>query len=144
MNLNILICGNDSTGKSSFIYRHRMNNNLKFTLYSNDMEGSNFSASREGSNFDGCIILSDLTRYNTVLNSVLISREIRNKFGNALPIIICGNKYDKNDRQVYNNHIIDIINYEYPYFDISCETLYNIGKPILHIIRTIQNDFTIE
>ena len=132
MDLNILICG---TGKSSFINRYREHNNLKFTLYSNDMEEKNFN---------GCIILSDLTRYSTVLNSASISREIRNRFGNALPIIICGNKYDKNDRQVYNNHIVNIINYEYPYFDISCETLYNINKPILHIIRTIQNDFTIE
>lgn len=123
MSLNILIHGSSLSGKKTFInYCEQKEFKLHFTIYGNDMKSNTF---------DGCLIFVDLRRLNSLEQSLMFCEQIQNKFGNTLPIIICGNKYDQ--KQINNHHINDIIGDSYKYFDISCNTTYNIDNLISYL-----------
>lgn len=118
MSLNILIHGSSFSGKKTFI-NYCEEKELNIIRYKNDMKSNTF---------DVCLIFIDLSRLNTLEQSLVYCEQIQNKFGNILPIIICGNKYDI--KQVNNHHINNIIGNKYKYFDISCNTTYNINNLI--------------
>nr|GEX40388.1 protein NYNRIN-like [Tanacetum cinerariifolium] len=83
----------------------------------------------------GAIIMIDVTRIATLSNVPRMFRELRRVCGN-IPIILCGNKVDIDNNQVYARHLVRLLT-RYPtleYTEISVLSNYNFREPFLSFI----------
>ncbi|GKF17448.1 GTP-binding nuclear protein Ran-3, partial [Tanacetum coccineum] len=83
----------------------------------------------------GAIIMMDVTRIATLSNVPRMFRELRRVCGN-IPVILCGNKVDMDNKQVHARHLVRLLT-RYPtleYTEISALSNYNFGEPFLSFI----------
>ncbi|GKC96776.1 glucosamine 6-phosphate N-acetyltransferase, partial [Tanacetum coccineum] len=83
----------------------------------------------------GAIIMMDVTRITTLSNVPRMFRELRKVCGN-IPVILCGNKVDMDNKQVHVRHLVRLLT-RYPtleYTEISALSNYNFGEPFLSFI----------
>lgn len=76
------------------------------------------------------IVMFDLTNESTYSSIANLVNSIRESEGN-IPIVVCGNKADSENRGYYPVPI------GMPYYDISAKTMYNFENPFLHILRVL-------
>lgn len=90
--------------------------------------------------FDGAIVMFDLTSTISFLNVKIWVQKIRTLFGD-IPIVLCGNKVDRQDRKVTHNMIADEFRkYAIKYYDISAKFNYNYEKPFLALLQHLCTD----
>lgn len=53
----------------------------------------------------------------------------------TMPIVVCGNKADLDERQVFPRHTVFPKKYGYPYFDVSAKCNFNFEAVFLSLIR---------
>ncbi|ELR12911.1 GTPbinding protein [Acanthamoeba castellanii str. Neff] len=90
---------------------------------------------------DAAIILFDVTNRFSYRRVPLWYAGISRLCGEAIPVVLCGNKVDlKDQRQVKPKQITFHRKKNLPYFDISAKSNYNLEKLFLFVCRRLMND----
>lgn len=160
MNYNLLIVGDKTVGKSTFIKRHvtgqfernylPTNGTSTHTLSFDTNQGPvtfNIFDGGYPAKVDGVIIMFDLTNKQSFSHTIHYYNWLMSMFG-QIPVVICGNKVDMPGRKVSSKSISKMLhqtynNLNFKYFDISSKTNYNFEKPFLFTLRQIVNSESI-
>lgn len=144
----IVIAGDRSVGKTSFVTRHLSGN---FSGVVKPTLGLDINPLKFQTNYGDVVFdvwdVSDDNLFSSVCDNtkaIILFFDVTNTDSYAnidswlhmanvdVPIVICGNKIDRKDRVVRN---IDI---SFPnYYDVSVKTLHNISTPFLNIARRL-------
>lgn len=85
-------------------------------------------------NIDAAIIMFDLTSQNSYLNSNYWKTLVE-KYNKNVKVVLCGNKYDLNNKDV---ETIDMhIQWNASYYNLSVKNCYNFYKPIIHLLKSL-------
>eukprot|EP01080_Neovahlkampfia_damariscottae_P011687 gene11687-4922_t len=159
----LLLVGDGGTGKTTFVKRHKTGEFEKkyiatvgvevhpMVFYTNrgpicfnvwDTAGQEkFGGLRDGYYIQGqcAILMFDVTSRQTYKNIPTWHRDIIRVCEN-IPIVLCGNKVDVNDRKVKPKHITFHRKKNLQYYDISAKSNYNFEKPFLWLARKLTGD----
>jgi GTP-binding nuclear protein Ran len=145
--MNCLLVGDRFVGKSSFVNRlvHGTFDNSAITpvttsYFTNIGSFAITICEIPLSHIDCAIVMFDVSNIDTFENVALYVNSIRVAHGN-IPIIVCGNKYDVCDKQLTTTVIGKMLaktNNVY-YLNISAKSFYNMDRPLLYLIRLVQN-----
>ena len=159
----LLLVGDGGTGKTTFVKRHKTGEFEKkynatqgvevhpLDFYTNygrivfkvwDTAGQEkLSGLRDGYYIQGqcAIIMFDVTTRMTYKNVPNWYRDIMRVCPN-IPVVICGNKVDVNDRKVKARNITFHRKKNLQYYDISARSNYNFEKPFLYLVQRLLND----
>merc|ERR1712100_659373 len=84
----------------------------------------------------GAIVMFDVTSRQSFQSIPDWYDEVK-RFCPGIPLVICGNKVDREDRTVQPNRIHFHRKKNVPYFEISVQAGYNYDKPFLHLARIL-------
>lgn len=151
----IALVGDAGVGKTTFLIRHgtgefntkhldtQYQRNLQFSsnhgkINSKVLEFLDVPLRNSTELIDAFIVMFDLTK---PLDSVKISHfydQIKNQFGNRVPIILCGNKCDEINSfsKVFHSGILSLKK-DMPYYHVSAKSNYQFEKPFLNIFRQL-------
>lgn len=156
MEFNLLIVGDKSVGKSTFINRHVTGEFTREYVPTDGLKKSRLAfTTNQGkiifnvydggypAQVDCAIIMSDMTNKSTVDHVISYYHWIDAMFG-KIPIVICGNKMDLREREVQASSFAQFLHDTYKdlrvlYFDTSARSNYNFEKPFLFLIRMLLN-----
>ena len=158
MSINLLFCGDNSVGKTSFIVRHRTGEfiekyeitesgkvyQLPFWTTMGEIniqitEISDYNTLTEVKAVDSAIIMFDVLRKDTYDNVETWYKEIIRLHGN-IPVTIIGNKVDEKNRKVKPKMIDIHRKLGIQYYDVSTRSNYNFEKPFLNTIRNFYDN----
>ena len=114
---------------------------LRFNVW--DTAGQEkFGGLRDGYYIQGecAIIMFDVTSRPTYNNVQNWYRDLVRVCDDVIPIVLCGNKVDSNDRKVKARHITFHRKKNLQYYDISAKNNYNYEKPFLCLARKLVDD----
>ena len=117
---------------------------LRFNVW--DTAGQEkFGGLRDGYYIQGecAIIMFDVTSRPTYNNVQNWYRDLVRVCDDVIPIVLCGNKVDSNDRKVKARHIMFHRKKNLQYYDMSAKNNYNIAKPYLYLARKLVDDSTL-
>ncbi|CAG9760011.1 unnamed protein product [Ceutorhynchus assimilis] len=158
-----VLVGDGGIGKTSFIKRHltgEFEKKYQATLgvevhplvfYTNkgqimfnvwDTSGQETFGSLRDSYYDQAqcaIIMFDVTARVTYKNVPNWHKDIARVCENV-PIVLCGNKVDIQDRKVKTQNILYHRKHNLEYYDISAKTKYNFEKPFLWLAQQLLHD----
>ena len=162
----LVLVGDGGVGKTTFVTRHRTGEFEKryiatlgveptpLVFYTNkasvilniwDCAGQEkFGGLRDGYyiNADCAIVMFDVGSKLSYKNAAMWTRDLRRMRPN-IPIVLCGNKVDIEDRKVKHKDNTLHRDSEYhflAYYEISVKSDYNIEKPFLKLVQTLLND----
>ncbi|KNH05149.1 GTP-binding nuclear protein rtb2 [Perkinsela sp. CCAP 1560/4] len=162
-NFKVVLCGDGSTGKTTFVKRHKTGEYEKryiatigvdvhpLTFHTNrgqicfnvwDTAGQEkFGGLRDGYYIgaDCAIIMFDVTSRTTYKNVANWYRDITRVCDN-IPMVLLGNKVDSIDRQVKAKQITFHRKKNIQYYDVSAKSNYNYEKPFLWLAKKLAND----
>ena len=100
-----------------------------------------FAGLRDGYyiNSECAIIMFDVTTRITYKNVPKWHRDLQ-RVCEDIPMVLVGNKVDKNDRRVKTKQIVFHRKKNIQYYDISAKSNYNFDKPFLWIARRLANE----
>ncbi|GJU07692.1 GTP-binding nuclear protein Ran1A-like protein [Tanacetum coccineum] len=85
----------------------------------------------------GAIIMIDVTRMVTLSNVPRMYRDLHMVCGD-IPIILCGNKIDMDNKEVHARHLVRFLRqHNLEYIEISALSNYNFEKPFLSFITSL-------
>lgn len=99
--------------------------------------------SKEQREINAALIMFDVTSKSSYTNVACYHKAIQQQYGNALPILLLGNKVDLRDRKVKCKDIKIHRELNMSYYDISSRSNYNFEKPFIFAIRAALGDPTI-
>jgi len=160
----VVIVGDGSTGKTTFVRRHvsgefekkyiptlgvevrplrffTSQGWIEFNVW--DTAGQEkFGGLRDGYYIqaDAAIVFFDVTSRESYRNVPRWYSDLTRVCGAEIPIVLVGNKVDVKDRAVKAKTIVFHRKKNIPYFDISARSNYNIEKPWLYIGRKLLSD----
>jgi len=163
---NLILVGDASTGKTTFIKRHKTGEFEKkynatsesevhrLTFFTNlgkvvfncwDAPGQLQFDVCDQRYVDGnaCIIMFDVSSRESFFSVPVWYKDLTSVYEN-IPIALCGNKVDLKDRKVKQKDILlhrKKLNMQY--YDISVKTNYNFEKPLLWIARQLCGDMNL-
>lgn len=159
---NLLVCGDSSVGKTSYINRHTTGEfddrdkidypPIKFYTSTTEVTfhitvTSDIYLLPHLSKIDAVIIMFDVVFRDTFLRIYKWYEKCREVYGNKIPIIIVGNKVDRVDRRVkpkmisfFLRSLLDNKEIFTRYYDLSAKCYFNFEKPFLEIARYLMND----
>jgi small GTP-binding protein len=162
--MNVLLLGNKSVGKTTYI--NNIINNIFISEYIPTNKCNNFqiilNTNIENFNiniYDISSQIEDLSTYLDIINAICLMYDLSDmksfvelkkwydmisKFN--VPIFVIGNKYDikDNDLEKFSKAIIKMKKGTGKHWFISTKTCYNIYEPLLGILRTLKNDKNIQ
>lgn len=105
-----------------------------------------FGGLRDGYYIQGecAIIMFDVTMKQTYTNVQNWHRDLTRVCDETIPIVLCGNKVDANDRKVKARAITFHRKKSLQYYDISAKNNYNYEKPFLYLARKLADDPSLE
>jgi GTP-binding nuclear protein Ran len=86
---------------------------------------------------DGAIVMFDLTSQSTYEHTAEYIDQLRQTYGDKLPIVACGNKVDVIKRIVRPNMITVHKEKHCPYYVLSAKSNYNFMKPFVYLAKAI-------
>lgn len=102
---------------------------------------------------DACLLFFDVTNrmtykhvedwYRDVVRICPTRKDYRNNEEKPLAIVLVGNKCDAKDRQIRSQTVKFHRNKNIPYAEISAKSNFNYELPILHILRSVLDDNTV-
>jgi GTP-binding nuclear protein Ran len=161
---NVIILGDGGVGKTAFLTRHLTGDfeqqynptieekyiPLKFKTNIGDIQFNCCDTNGQGvyndlnvdcyKNAQAAIIMFDVTSRLTYKNVEEYYNRIVNHCAKNIPIILCGNKVDCQDRKVKPSQIKFHIKKNINYYDVSSKSNYNFEKPFLDILRSLSNN----
>ena len=163
--INIMTLGNSSVGKTSFIWKYTENRFNEYLLATNgfDIKTKIFKAANKKEysinffdtagqekyraislnvikNADGILLMYDLTNKESFQAITTWMDGVKKEKGEDFPIILVGNKSDKEGRQVTREEEEKLANeYNVSFFETSNKTGENINEASLNLInKTIE------
>lgn len=153
--IKCIITGDSRVGVTSFISKHKTGHfvtypisnggplvtSLSFHTNYGKVEFELFERETTEEAFDCAIIMFDLQNRKSFDSVMDHYNTITKRFGN-IPVVLCGNKVDYEERVVTVRNIGELIHLKQPtkfyrYFDVSAFTNYNFEKPFLVLMRKV-------
>jgi GTP-binding nuclear protein Ran len=96
-----------------------------------------------GREVDACIIMFDVTSRRTFEKVPgyfeKVEARIADRKWKEIPIVLVGNKVDRNDRAVQPLELKPFVS-KYQYYDLSAKSNYNFEKPFMYLMRKCLNN----
>lgn len=155
--INVAFVGDGNVGKTVFLTRHSTGDFItvyepstdtkivKIPFYTNEgVVTFNCRAlntmDKSYENMDAFVVMFDLTNKSTYDHVDDYVKEIQS-LDKDVPIILCGNKCDLKNREVFAKNITKHRDLNLnAYFDISAKSNYNFEKPFLSILRELMGE----
>ncbi|XP_060209739.1 GTP-binding nuclear protein Ran2-like [Lycium barbarum] len=159
----LVIVGDGGTGKTTFVKRHltgefekKYNSTIGVEVHPLDfftncgkirfdcwdtVGQEKLGCLRDGYYIDArcAIIMFDVTAHLTYKNVPIWHGDIRRVCGD-IPIVLCGNKVDAQNRQVKAKQVTFHRDSNSEYYEISAKSNYNFEKPFLYLARKLAGD----
>ena len=161
--INIMTLGNTMVGKTSFIIKYTENNfqesylatvgidfkvktvtikDKQYKLFFYDTTGQERFRSLSFNiikNAHGIILMYDITNKSSFNSIPEWIKNIKESKGEDFPMILCGNKIDKEDERVITREESEELSNEYviDFFEISNKNGINIEKAVLSLVKKI-------
>eukprot|EP00761_Pharyngomonas_kirbyi_P011382 gb/GECH01011407.1/.p1 GENE.gb/GECH01011407.1/~~gb/GECH01011407.1/.p1 ORF type:complete len:218 (+),score=47.05 gb/GECH01011407.1/:1-654(+) len=159
----LLLVGDGGVGKTTFVKRHKTGEFEKKYIATIGVEVSSldfytsmgpvvfnvwdtagqekFGGLRDGYYINGqaAIIMFDVTSRPTYKNVPVWHKDIVRVCEN-IPVVLCGNKVDVQDRKVKPKQITYHRKKNLQYYDISAKSNYNYEKPFLFLLKKLTNN----
>ncbi|KAK4448993.1 P-loop containing nucleoside triphosphate hydrolase protein [Podospora aff. communis PSN243] len=164
----LVMIGNGGSGKTTFLRRHSTgdlekryiatvgaevhplvfttnNGKVRFDVWDTVCQCQKMGGLRDGfyANAQGAIMMFNITSRITYKNLPRWHSELT-RVCEDIPIVLCGNKADLNNRKVKAKNMIFHRKKELQYYDISAKANYNLDKPFLWLARKLLGDDALE